>query len=29
MRVLKGHSQREALDLVVDSVRAFLAPLGE
>ena len=29
MRVLKGHSQRDALDLVVDSVRAFLAPLGE
>lgn len=29
MRVLKGNSQREALDLVVASVRSFLAPLGE
>lgn len=29
MRVLKGHSQREALDSVVETVRSFLAPVGE
>ncbi|TDD69145.1 hydrolase [Jiangella aurantiaca] len=29
MRVLKGHSQREAIDAVVAAVQAFLAPIGE